>query len=69
MDLFDDVVVTHGDRNGLEKMAENPLITQFPAVARDAVALIGDDAIGATANPTPLSLDAYLGLLSRAASR
>ncbi|SPJ24077.1 ABC transporter substrate-binding protein [Palleronia abyssalis] len=75
VDLFDDVdvVVTYGDRARLDEMKQNPLIAQFPAVARDAVVLLGNDAIGTAANPTPLSmdlvLDDYLQMLSRAASQ
>ncbi|QFU08752.1 putative siderophore-binding lipoprotein YfiY precursor [Rhodobacteraceae bacterium THAF1] len=75
VDLFDDVdvVVTYGDRARLDEMKENPLIAQFPAIARDAVVLLGNDSIGTAANPTPLSLgyvlDDYLQMLSTAAAK
>ncbi|WOI58125.1 ABC transporter substrate-binding protein [Palleronia sp. LCG004] len=75
VDMFDDVdvVVTYGDAARLSEMRENPLIAQFPAVARDAVVLLGNDAIGTAANPTPLSighvLDGYVEMLARAAAR
>ena len=75
VDMFDDVdvVVTYGDPARLEEMKENPLIARFPAIARDAVVLLGNDAIGTAANPTPLSIeyvvDDYLAMLARAAAR
>lgn len=75
VDMFDDVdvVVTYGDPARLEEMKENPLIVRFPAIARDAVVLLGNDAVGTAANPTPLSfehvLDDYVAMLARAAAQ
>ncbi len=75
VDMFDDVdvVVTYGDPARLAEMKENPLIVRFPAIARDAVVLLGNDAVGTAANPTPLSfehvLDDYVAMLARAAAQ
>jgi iron complex transport system substrate-binding protein len=74
VDTFDDVdlIVTYGDDSLTQTLEGDPLLSQMPAVANDAiVALPGDNPVGTAANPTPLSidwvLDDYLDLLSEAA--
>jgi len=74
VDTFSDVdiIVTYGDEELVQTLRSDPLLSQMPAVANDAiVALPSDDPVGTAANPTPLSiswvLDDYLGLLSEAA--
>lgn len=75
VDSFDDVdiVVTYGDDNLLAAMRANPLLAHMPAVAHDAVVMLGRDPIGTAANPTPLSiswvLKDYVALLAAAARK
>ena len=75
VDLFDDVdvVVTYGDAEKLDLLKQNPLVARFPAIANDAVIVLGNDALGTAANPTPLSinyvLEDYVDLLSEAARK
>ncbi|WEX10980.1 iron-siderophore ABC transporter substrate-binding protein [Chelativorans sp. AA-79] len=75
IDAFDDVdiVVTYGDRRLIDALAANPLMSRMPAVANDAVVLLGRDPLGTAANPTPLSipwvLKDYLVLLAKAAQK
>ncbi|MDH4442052.1 MAG: iron-siderophore ABC transporter substrate-binding protein [Rhizobium sp.] len=75
VDSFDDVdiVVTYGDNSLLAGMKANPLLAHMPAVARDAVVMLGRDPVGTAANPTPLSiswvLKDYVALLAAAARK
>jgi iron complex transport system substrate-binding protein len=75
IDTFDDVdiVVTYGDAKLLEALAANPLTVKMPAVAKGALVLLGRNAVGTAANPTPLSiswvLKDYAALLSEAARK
>jgi iron complex transport system substrate-binding protein len=75
IDAFDDVdiVVTYGSRELIDALMTNPLMSRMPAVANDAVVLLGRDPLGTAANPTPLSipwvLKDYLALLTEAAKK
>ena len=75
IDAFDDVdiVVTYGGAPLLEAMRADPLFSHMPAVANDAIVMLGNDPAGNAANPTPLSiawvLDDYVALLARAAQK
>lgn len=75
-DAFNDVdiIVTYGDGELLTALKGDPLLSQMPAVTRDAIVnLPGTTPLGTAANPTPLSiswvLDDYLDLLSSAADK
>jgi iron complex transport system substrate-binding protein len=75
-DAFDDVdiIVTYGGDELVTALEKDPLLSQMPAVADDAVVnLPGTDPLGTAANPTPLSiswvLEDYLSLLDQAADR
>jgi iron complex transport system substrate-binding protein len=69
-----DVIVTYGDEGALEVFQADPLLSQIPAIASGAVALLPLDApiSAATSGPTVLSIpwaiDAYLDLIEAAAS-
>lgn len=75
IDAFDDVdiVVTYGGDELRNALGADPLISKMPAVAHDAVVMLGRDPLGTAANPTPLSipwvLDDYVELLAKAAAR
>ncbi|MFB9947629.1 iron-siderophore ABC transporter substrate-binding protein [Rhizobium puerariae] len=75
IDAFDDVdiVVTYGNRQLLDALAANPLMTRMPAVSRDALVMLGRNPVGTAANPTPLSipwvLKDYVALLGDAARK
>lgn len=75
VDAFDDVdiVVTYGSQALRDAMAANPLLLRMPAVAHDAVVLLGRDPLGTAAYPTPLSiswiLKDYVALLAEAARK
>jgi iron complex transport system substrate-binding protein len=75
IDAFDDVdiVVTYGSRELIDALMTNPLTSRMPAVANDAVVLLGWDPLGTAANPTPLSiswvLKDYVALLAEAAQK
>lgn len=75
IDDFDDVdiLVTYGDKTLLQAMKSNPLLAHMPAVKHDAIVLLGRDAVGTAANPTPLSvtwvLPDYVALLAEAARK
>lgn len=75
IDAFDDVdiVVTYGDRELRAALENNPLTARMPAVANDALVLLGRDPLGTAANPTPLSipwvLEDYVALLAEAAEK
>lgn len=75
IDAFDDVdiVVTYGGDPLLQAMKADPLMAHMPAVANEAIVLLGNDPLGNAANPTPLSLpwvlDDYAALLAEAARK
>lgn len=76
VDQFDDVdiIVTYGDQALVDVLKADPLLSQMPAVANDAVVFLdGSGPMGTAANPTPLSiswvLDDYVTLLAEAASK
>lgn len=75
IDAFDDVdiLVTYGGQTLKDAMTSNPLFAHMPAVARDAMVLLGNNSIGNAANPTPLSiswvLKDYLAVLAEAARK
>ena len=75
IDAFDDVdiVVTYGGEELKQALAADPLMARMPAVARDAVVMLGRNPLGTAANPTPLSirwvLKDYVELLAKAAAR
>ena len=69
-----DVIVTYGDEELVATLEGDPLLSQIPAVANDAIVLLpGTTPLGTAANPTPLSisyvLDDYLTLIADAAAR
>lgn len=74
-DVFDDVdiIVTYGDQEMLKTLQDDPVLGQIPAIKNGAVVLLGDDALGTAANPTPLAisyiLDDYLKVLDEAAAK
>lgn len=63
IDDFDDVdiLVTYGGAPLMAAMRADPLTGRMPAVAQDAVVLLGNDPLGNAANPTPLGLGWVLG--------
>ncbi|TDH39309.1 iron-siderophore ABC transporter substrate-binding protein [Pseudohoeflea suaedae] len=63
IDAFDDVdiLVTYGGAELMAAMKANPLFAHMPAVSNDAVVLLGNNALGTAANPTPLSISWVLG--------
>lgn len=73
IDTFDDVdiIVTYGGQPLLDRVKSNLLTAHLPSVRNGAVVLLGNNRVGTSANPTPLSitavLDEYLQLLSTAA--
>ncbi|WP_171053998.1 iron-siderophore ABC transporter substrate-binding protein [Arenibacterium halophilum] len=73
IDTFDDVdiIVTYGGQPLLDRVKSNLLTAHLPSVRNGAVVLLGNNPVGTSANPTPLSitavLDEYLQLLSTAA--
>jgi len=75
IDAFDDVdiLVTYGGAPLLEAMKADPLMAHMPAVANEAIVMLGNDPLGNAANPTPLSLpylvDDYAALLAEAARK
>ncbi|PRD41267.1 ABC transporter substrate-binding protein [Phyllobacterium phragmitis] len=75
IDAFDDVdiVVTYGNRELIDAVTTNPLMSRMPAVASDAVVMLGRDPLGTAANPTPLSipwvLKDYVAVLAEAANK
>jgi iron complex transport system substrate-binding protein len=76
VDTFSDVdiIVTYGDDEMIATLQGDPLLSQMPAIANDAiVALPGTSPLGTAANPTPLAiswvLDDYLALLAEAADK
>lgn len=76
VDLFDDVdvIVTYGDQELVDTLEADPLLSQMPAVANDAVVFLdGEGPLGTAANPTPLAipwvLEDYADLLADAAAK
>lgn len=75
VDAFDDVdiLVTYGDERLLAAMKANPLLAHMPAVAHEAIVMLGRDPVGTAANPTPLSiswvLKDYVAMLAAAARK
>lgn len=74
VDTFADVelIVTYGDQELVDALKGDPLLSQMPAVANDAiVSLPGSSPLGTAANPTPLAiswvLEDYVDLLAEAA--
>ena len=74
LDQFDDVelIVTYGDRELVETLRADPLLSQMPAVRNDAIVFLdGNGPMGTAANPTPLAiswvLDDYVAQLAEAA--
>ncbi|SOC45265.1 iron complex transport system substrate-binding protein [Rhizobium subbaraonis] len=73
VDAFDDVdiVVTYGGQPLLDAVRADPLLSKMPAVASDAIVMLGQNPVGTAANPTPLSiswvLKDYVDLLAAAA--
>lgn len=74
VDLFDDVelIVTYGDQALVDTLEADPLLSQMPAVAYDAVVFLdGSGPLGTAANPTPLAiswvLEDYVAALAGAA--
>lgn len=76
VDRFDDVdvIVTYGDRELVDTLHADPLLSQMPAVADDAIVFLdGAGPLGTAANPTPLAiswvLEDYVSLLADAAAK
>jgi iron complex transport system substrate-binding protein len=75
IDAFDDVdiLVTYGDGMLFDALKANALMLHMPAVARESIVMLGNNAVGNAANPTPLSirwvLKDYVKLLSEAAKK
>ncbi|KAB1654055.1 iron-siderophore ABC transporter substrate-binding protein [Pseudoclavibacter chungangensis] len=74
VDQFDDVqlIVTYGDQALVDTLKADPLLSQMPAIANDAVVFLdGTGPQGTAANPTPLAipwvLDDYVNQLATAA--
>lgn len=73
VDLFDDVdlIVTYGDQALVDTLKADPLLSQMPAVANEAIVFLdGSTALATAANPTPLAIpwviDDYVALLAEA---
>jgi iron complex transport system substrate-binding protein len=75
VDAFDDVdiVVTYGGEPLLAAVRADPLLAKMPAVANDAIVMLGMNPLGTASNPTPLSiswvLKDYVDLLANAAGK
>ncbi|HEV7306063.1 iron-siderophore ABC transporter substrate-binding protein [Ensifer sp.] len=75
IDAFDDVdiLVTYGDGVLFDALKANALMLHMPAVAQESIVMLGNNAVGNAANPTPLSigwvLKDYVKLLSEAAKK
>ncbi|WHS96313.1 MULTISPECIES: iron-siderophore ABC transporter substrate-binding protein [Sinorhizobium] len=75
IDAFDDVdiLVTYGDGTLFDALKANALMMHMPAVARESIVMLGNNAVGNAANPTPLSirwvLKDYVKLLSEAVKK
>ncbi|MGI3169823.1 iron-siderophore ABC transporter substrate-binding protein [Pseudooceanicola sp. C21-150M6] len=68
-----DIIVTYGGDALLTRIRENLLTSRMKTVQQQAVVLLGNDAVGTAANPTPLSipwvLEDYVARLDDAARR
>tara|TARA_B000000460_G_C21495344_1_gene383650 strand:- start:802 stop:1317 length:516 start_codon:yes stop_codon:yes gene_type:complete len=68
-----DIFVSYGDRQLADRLISDPLAGHMPAIANGALVMLGNDAIGTGANPTPLSipwvLEDYVELLVEAARK
>ena len=67
------MIITYGGQELIDALKGDPVLSQLPAVANEAVvALDGTKAIGTAANPTALSVPAlvedYVDLLADAAA-
>ncbi len=75
IDTLDDVeiIVTYGDQELVDALEGDPLLSQMPAVANDAIVLLPDTPLGTAANPTPLAiswvLEDYVSMLAEAADK
>ncbi|WCR02926.1 iron-siderophore ABC transporter substrate-binding protein [Paracoccus saliphilus] len=75
IDRFEDVdiFVSYGTQELADRLKDDPLVARMPAVAEGAVVMLGNDAVGTGANPTPLSiswvLDDYVAMLADAARK
>ncbi|MGY1744954.1 iron-siderophore ABC transporter substrate-binding protein [Blastococcus sp. SYSU D00695] len=75
IDTLDDVqiIVTYGDQSLVDALKADPLLSQMPAVADDAIVLLPDTPLGTAANPTPLAiswvLEDYVTMLAEAADK
>jgi len=75
VDVFDDVelIVTYGDQAPIDALKADPLLSQMPAIANNAVVLLPNGPLGTAANPTPLAISWVLGdyvkLLAAAADK
>lgn len=75
VDMFDDVdiIVTYGDQALIDALKADPLLSQMPAVANDAIVPLANGPLGTAANPTPLAiswvLEDYVTLLAEAADK
>lgn len=75
IDAFDDVdiLVTYGDGMLFDALKANALMRHMPAVARESIVMLGNNAVGNAANPTPMSirwvLKDYVKLLSEAVKK
>ncbi|MDR2252605.1 MAG: iron-siderophore ABC transporter substrate-binding protein [Bifidobacteriaceae bacterium] len=74
VDQFEDVelIVTYGNQELVDTLKADPLLSQMPAIAADAVVFLdGSGPLGTAANPTPLAitwvLDEYVAMLAEAA--
>src|SRR5699024_7255462 len=66
-----DIFVTYGGQELTDALKADPLLSQLPAVANDAIVYLpGDEPLGTAANPTPLQIpaliDDYVALLAEA---
>ena len=75
VDVFDDVelIVTYGDQALIDALKADPLLSQMPAIANNAVVLLPNGPLGTAANPTPLAISwvlaDYVELLAAAADK
>lgn len=75
IDTLDDVelIVTYGDQELVDALKADPLLSQMPAVANEAIVLLPDTPLGTAANPTPLAiswvLEDYVSMLADAADK
>ena len=73
-DLSDvDIFITYGGEALVDTVKANPLTSRMKAIDNGAIVLLGNDPVGTTANPTPLSLpwvlEEYVSLLAEAARK